>query len=143
MEKVVVNCEAFALPDEELVSQIREEAMALIETGTEEGLSAARNVLEQAKQIEARREELGPIEQTLELTDAETSQYEADQEEGARHAARARRAERNARLAASDWTQFEDAPLTRPQRVAWTTYRQKLRDLVFDGGEPDWPAPPS
>lgn len=33
---------------------------------------------------------------------------------------------RNARLAASDWTQVADAPV---DRDAWATYRQALRDF--------------
>lgn len=33
---------------------------------------------------------------------------------------------RNARLAASDWTQLPDAPV---DRAAWAAYRQALRDF--------------
>jgi hypothetical protein len=51
------------------------------------------------------------------------------------------RAERNARLAASDWTQLPDAPV---DAAAWATYRQALRDVTQ---QPDpfnivWPAEP-
>lgn len=51
------------------------------------------------------------------------------------------RAERNARLTASDWTQLPDAPLTQDQREAWSAYRQALRDLPQSGGNPSvaWP----
>jgi len=31
-------------------------------------------------------------------------------------------------LAASDWTQMPDSPLTDEQRAAWAVYRQALRD---------------
>jgi hypothetical protein len=39
------------------------------------------------------------------------------------------RAERDALLAASDWTQMPDAPLDGEARAAYATYRQKLRDF--------------
>lgn len=39
---------------------------------------------------------------------------------------------RNAKLAASDWTQLPDVPLTEVQKQAWATYRQKLRDMTED-----------
>lgn len=32
-------------------------------------------------------------------------------------------------LASSDWTQFNDSPLTAEQKGAWATYRQQLRDF--------------
>lgn len=36
---------------------------------------------------------------------------------------------RNLDLQACDWTQVPDSPLTEPQREAWRTYRQALRDF--------------
>lgn len=36
---------------------------------------------------------------------------------------------RDALLAASDWTQMPDSPLSDEQRAAWATYRQALRDF--------------
>lgn len=56
------------------------------------------------------------------------------------------RAERDRRLAATDWTQFPDAPLTDEQRDAWRDYRQALRDLtdtIQDPAAPEWPAMPA
>lgn len=50
------------------------------------------------------------------------------------------RPQRDQLLAASDWTQLPDAPLTDDQRAAWRTYRQALRDLPETG---DWPEPPT
>jgi hypothetical protein len=41
---------------------------------------------------------------------------------------------RNAKLAASDWTQLDDAPV---DKAAWATYRQALRDLPAQGGLAD------
>jgi hypothetical protein len=32
-------------------------------------------------------------------------------------------------LAASDWTQNPDVPMSTEKRAAWTAYRQALRDL--------------
>ena len=41
---------------------------------------------------------------------------------------------RDAKLAASDWTQTLDAPV---DKAAWATYRQALRDLPAQGGIAD------
>ena len=52
------------------------------------------------------------------------------------------RAERNAKLAASDWTQLEDAPV---DKAAWAAYRQALRDIPTQEGFPHeivWPQKP-
>lgn len=51
------------------------------------------------------------------------------------------RAERHAKLIASDWTQLPDAPV---DAAAWASYRQELRDIT---SQPDpfnivWPAAP-
>ena len=43
------------------------------------------------------------------------------------------RAERNAKLEASDWTQVADAPV---DKAAWATYRQALRDISSQAGFP-------
>ena len=54
----------------------------------------------------------------------------------------AMRAERNARLSASDWTQLPDAPV---DRDAWAAYRTALRSLPQHPGFPwdvEWPTPP-
>jgi hypothetical protein len=55
------------------------------------------------------------------------------------------RAERTRRLAACDWTQVADAPLTPEQRAAWAAYRQALRDYpeawAADPAAP-WPVAP-
>jgi hypothetical protein len=54
------------------------------------------------------------------------------------------REQRNARLAACDWTQMSDvSPLT---QLAWRPYRQALRDLpetTADPALPSWPVPPA
>ena len=53
------------------------------------------------------------------------------------------RAERDRRLAASDWTQVSDAPV---DAAAWATYRQQLRDLPQNYILPDdveWPEEPA
>jgi hypothetical protein len=52
------------------------------------------------------------------------------------------RADRNARLSASDWTQLADAPV---DDLAWAAYRQELRDVPIQAGFPwevQWPAVP-
>ena len=65
-------------------------------------------------------------------------------DEAARDAteAEAVRAARDRRLAACDWTQLADAPLTDEEKVVWATKRQALRDVPQQEGFPwvvDWP----
>lgn len=53
------------------------------------------------------------------------------------------RAERNARLTASDWSQGRDVPDSVASK--WTQYRQALRDLTKQAGFPEsitWPVAP-
>ena len=55
------------------------------------------------------------------------------------------RAERDKKLAACDWTQLADSPLTDEQKTAWGTYRQALRDVPAQDGFPweiTWPSEP-
>lgn len=53
------------------------------------------------------------------------------------------RAERDARLKASDWTRLDDVP--EETREAWQPYRQALRDMpeTADPFAPEWPNPPA
>lgn len=56
------------------------------------------------------------------------------------------RRERNLLLSKSDWTQFNDSPLTSAKKTEWATYRQALRDLpstITDFANPVWPSQPS
>lgn len=54
---------------------------------------------------------------------------------------------RNQRLAASDWTQGADSPLTDAKKAKWVTYRQELRDYPSTASKVselgDWPTEPS
>ncbi len=54
--------------------------------------------------------------------------------------AAARRRRRDQLLAASDWTQLPDSPLSQDDRTEWAIYRQALRDLDMDGDA--WPIRP-
>ena len=52
------------------------------------------------------------------------------------------RTERDAKLAATDWTQVADAPVSQED---WATYRQNLRDIPSQEGFPNevtWPTEP-
>jgi hypothetical protein len=52
------------------------------------------------------------------------------------------RAERNAKLVESDWTQVADSPV---DKELWATYRQSLRDITSQSGFPweiIWPQTP-
>jgi hypothetical protein len=54
------------------------------------------------------------------------------------------RMQRGAKLAACDWTQAVDCPLT--NKATWATYRQALRDLPKETGFPwimTWPTDPN
>ena len=56
------------------------------------------------------------------------------------------RRERDARLAACDWTQFPDVNLSQEKKDAWNAYRQALRDLPASTADPTavtWPVPPN
>jgi hypothetical protein len=56
--------------------------------------------------------------------------------------AKAVRSERNAKLAAYDWTQLADSTVN---KTAWATYRQALRDVTGQEGFPwtiTWPTQP-
>lgn len=54
------------------------------------------------------------------------------------------RKHRNLALAASDWTQLPDAPLSLDEKLAWRWYRQELRDLPAQENFPncEWPVKP-
>lgn len=55
------------------------------------------------------------------------------------------RAERDKLLAACDFTQVNDAPLTAQEVADYATYRQELRDLpanTVDPKNPSWPVKP-
>lgn len=55
------------------------------------------------------------------------------------------RAERNRRLAESDWTQLADCPLDTMEKLQYLNYRQALRDLpenTEDPTNPVWPVKP-
>jgi len=55
------------------------------------------------------------------------------------------RIKRQALLAACDWTQMPDVPLTQEQKQAWEVYRQQLRDFpaTCDTVNPVWPVMPT
>ena len=76
----------------------------------------------------------------FQLTEAEELQIDAEEKAWADGAndrlAAEHRETRNELLAASDWTQANDSPLTDEAKTSWATYRQALRDLPSSS---DWP----
>jgi hypothetical protein len=55
------------------------------------------------------------------------------------------RTQRNKLLEETDWTQFNDSPLSEESKLAWQTYRQELRDITTQEGFPHniiWPTKP-
>lgn len=81
----------------------------------------------------------------LACTDAEYARFIAARDAATPGLVEARvRAQRNALLAACDWTALPDAPVDDWQ--AWADYRQALRDLTAQPGFPldvAWPTPPA
>jgi len=85
-------------------------------------------------------------EGNIPFTAEEESQWEAEQaawiaNSDTRKAAEVR-SERNAKLAATDWTQVAD---TTADKTAWATYRQALRNVPTQAGFPNtvvWPDAP-
>lgn len=80
---------------------------------------------------------------TITETDLTAEQITEIEQQVADGAWTALRGQRNALLAACDWTVATDSPVDVP---AWSTYRQALRDLpanTTDPTAPDWPTPPA
>jgi len=76
--------------------------------------------------------------QVWNITDATAEEVEQRTEQQADSV----RAERNAKLSASDWTQVADAPV---DKQAWADYRQALREVPDQAGFPwsvEWPTKP-
>jgi len=77
----------------------------------------------------------------VDLTEEEITARQAEEKEWTDGAndrlAAAHREQRNALLAASDWTQANDSPLAAEKKVEWATYRTALRDLPSSS---DWPS---
>ena len=87
----------------------------------------------------------------FQLTEAEELQIDAEEKAWADGAndrlAAEHRETRNELLAESDWTQFNDSPLTDEAKTSWATYRTALRDLPTHENWPsledaDWPTQP-
>ena len=88
-------------------------------------------------EIDLTEEELNPTDEQL-----AAEKIEQDATLGNEH-----RGLRNALLAASDWTQANDSPLTTEVKTSWATYRTALRDLPDHSNWPnleddDWPTKP-
>lgn len=75
------------------------------------------------------------------LTEEEISEFYEFESEAPILAWNSVRLERNAKLAACDWTQLPDAPVNRD---VWAVYRQQLRDITSqaDPFEIVWPTEP-
>ena len=85
----------------------------------------------------------GHWEQRWETVALEAETVAANQAAKVESAAAAARAQRNAKLADSDWTQVADSPV---DKAAWATYRQALRDISQQPGFPltvAWPVAPT
>jgi hypothetical protein len=78
------------------------------------------------------------------LSKGEVAEYVPPPPPTTEELAAAARAERNALLAATDWTQAADVPQATKDK--WASYRQALRDVPAQSGFPAsivWPAKPA
>ena len=82
----------------------------------------------------------------VEFIEAEYEEYEASlpqvEVSYQEHLKQTVRAERNAKLVSSDWTQVADAPVSKED---WAVYRQELRDITIQESFPNdvtWPTEP-
>ena len=78
---------------------------------------------------------------TYEVTDAS----EEEKAERLENASTSVREERNRLLAACDWTQLPDSPLSDTDKAAWATYRSQLRAVPEQSEFPfnvNWPVSP-
>jgi len=81
----------------------------------------------------------------VEFTEAEYAEYEANlpavESQYEAHLAKVARADRDEKLAKSDWRASSDLTLS----TEWATYRQALRDIPSQAGFPNtitWPTEP-
>ena len=80
---------------------------------------------------------IGRNDVVVEITDEEYAERQAEYLVAETEMLNERNREtRNELLAASDWTQANDSPLTDEAKTSWATYRQALRDLPSSS---DWP----
>ena len=92
------------------------------------------------KVVDGVRIQFTPEEETA--RDAEEATWE---EEGPARALVGLRTKRNTLLTESDWTQYNDSPLTDEVKAEWSVHRETLRDLpanTDDPANPTWPTPP-
>ena len=79
---------------------------------------------------------IGRNDVVVEITDEEYAERQAEYLAAETEMLNERNRETlNELLAASDWTQANDSPLTTAQKTKWKTYRQALRDLPSSS---DW-----
>lgn len=79
--------------------------------------------------------------QTYQITDADSETIEKRKEIKWAEV----RTKRNTLLSESDWTQFQDSPITGSALTEWQTYRQSLRDVTSQSDPYNivWPTIPS
>ena len=80
---------------------------------------------------------IGINDKVVEISDEEYAEQQAQNLAAQTEMLKVRNREtRNELLAASDWTQVNDSPLSTAKKTKWKTYRQSLRDLP---ASEDWP----
>jgi len=101
----------------------------------------------QFKPYDRTTQKLVPVEAYVEGDQVYTVTVEplttTDRQERRKTAASEARKQRDALMAATDWTQLDDYP--RNNKPAWRTYRQQLRDVPQQTGFPEtiiWPTSP-
>jgi len=86
------------------------------------------------------------VESNNNLTWIVTAELSTQEEQDSRTAI-SKRDTRNQLLTESDWTQFNDSPLTDEAKDLWVAYRTALRDITSHANWPnlsdaDWPTKP-
>lgn len=115
-------------------------------------MTEVRYVLKNGRMREANAEELAAILEEEAIDPDVRNQQSVDERRDA--LLRDIRMERDRLLLESDWTQYNDSPLTSEQKESWATYRQELRgfpstfideddNLLLTILDPQWPTKPS
>lgn len=101
------------------------------------------SVTQKCREGQPAKNAAGEWQQTWVVVNLSAEQAESNRQAVRIKAESAVRAERNRRLAASDWTQVADTPA---DKAAWAVYRQALRDVTSQTEFPfnvSWPQEPA
>lgn len=131
--RVVVDCSSNPTPNVEVVARIQADIVAMLSRGDTQGAMA------EAERLQALQAMPGNVS-IVPLDEEDLLQRALDFESAEARGVEDRRIERDALLAASDWTMLADVP--GKDYEAWVEYRQALRDLDYRDPGVVWPEAP-